>query len=123
MKMLARTAAIHGLCRHWPAAAATRLTTWSRAGVATLTGGAAGTTTVVPGTEYLYGVGCAADGDCLLAGASTAGTHNFGTGVLVRDDAGTLRPARALPGTNGLGQTVCRFTTGDCISAGAAFGR
>ena len=91
--------------------------------VATLTGGNAGTTTVVPGTEYLYGVGCAADGDCLLAGVSSVGTRDFGTGVIVRDDAGTLSSAGEIPGTNGLGQTICAATTSDCISAGAAFGR
>jgi hypothetical protein len=90
--------------------------------VATLTG-TTETTTVVPGTEYLYGVGCAASGGCLLAGTSTVGTRNFGTGVLVGDDGGTLGPARTVPGTNGLGQTLCTLTVGDCISAGAAFSR
>jgi hypothetical protein len=89
--------------------------------VATLVGGAAGTTTVVRGTEYLYGAGCAADGDCLLAGASSVGAHNFGNGVLVEDNGGTLLAARSVPGTNGLGQTICGSTTGDCVSAGAVF--
>jgi len=89
--------------------------------VATLVAGAAGTTTVVPGTEYLYGAGCAADGDCLLAGASSVGAHNFGHGVLVGDNSGTLLAARSVPGTNGLGQTICAGTTGECVSAGAAF--
>jgi len=89
--------------------------------VATLTGGAAGTTTVVAGTEYLYGVGCAADGDCLLAGNSIAGLHNFGAGVLVPYAGGVARATRVLAGTNGLGQTVCTLTIRDCISAGAVF--
>jgi phosphatidylinositol-3-phosphatase len=91
--------------------------------VATLVGGAAGTTTVVPGTEYLYGAGCAADGQCLLAGASTVGAHNYGSGVLVTDDGGKLGRARLVAGTNGLGQTTCARAIRDCISAGAAFGR
>jgi phosphatidylinositol-3-phosphatase len=91
--------------------------------VATLVGGAAGTTTVVPGTEYLYGAGCAADGQCLLAGASTVGAHNYGSGVLVTDDGGKLGRARLVAGTNGLGQTTCGRAIRDCISAGAAFGR
>jgi hypothetical protein len=89
--------------------------------VATLVGGSAGPTTVVRGTEYLYGAGCAADGDCVLAGASSVGRHNYGNGVLVRDDDGTLLTARSVFGTNGLGQTTCGRTVGDCISAGAAF--
>jgi phosphatidylinositol-3-phosphatase len=89
--------------------------------VATLVGGKAGTTTVVRGTEYLYGAGCAADGDCLLAGASSVGAHNYGNGVLVGDNGGTLLSARSLPGTNGLGQTICGRTTRECVSAGAVF--
>jgi phosphatidylinositol-3-phosphatase len=91
--------------------------------VATLTGGVAGTTTVVPGTEYLYGVGCAADGNCLLAGVNSVGTHNFGTGVLVPYQGGKPLTARVVPGTNGLGQTVCADSLQDCVSAGAAFAR
>ena len=91
--------------------------------VFTLVEGVAGTTTVVPGTEYLYGAGCTADGDCLLAGASSVSAHNFGTGVLVVDNGGTLLPARSVPGTNGLGQTICASTTSDCVSAGAVFSR
>ncbi len=91
--------------------------------VATLVGGAAGTTTVVPGTEYLYGVGCGANGNCLLAGNSIAGLHNFGAGVLVRYVGGTPLPARVLPAAIGLGQTVCTRTIRNCISAGAAFRR
>jgi hypothetical protein len=89
--------------------------------VATLVGGAAGTTTVVPGTEYLYGVGCAADGSCLLAGNSIAGLHDYGAGVLVPYTAGTPGKAFIVRGANGLGQTVCALTTADCVSAGAAF--
>jgi hypothetical protein len=89
--------------------------------VATLAGGAAGTTTVVPGTEYLYGAGCAANGNCVLAGASSVGARSFGHGVLVGDNGGTLLAARSVPGTNGLGQTICASTTGECVSAGAVF--
>jgi phosphatidylinositol-3-phosphatase len=91
--------------------------------VATLVGGAAGSTTVVPGTEYLYGAGCAADGPCLLAGASTVGTRGYGSGVLVTDDRGKLGSARLVADANGLGQTSCARTIWSCISAGAAFGR
>lgn len=76
---------------------------------------------MVPGTEYLYGAGCAADGDCVLAGASSVGAHNFGSGVLVGDSGGALLAARSVSGTNGLGQTVCGATTGECVSAGAVF--
>lgn len=91
--------------------------------VATLRGGSTETTTVVQGTEYLYGVGCAADGNCLLAGNGIAGLHNFGTGVLVPYLAGAPLAVRVLPGTNGLGQTVCGRTIGDCVSAGAVYRR
>lgn len=89
--------------------------------VATLTGGSQESTKVVGGTEYLYGVGCAADGDCLLAGVNSVGAHNFGTGVLIGDDAGALSAVRVVPDTNGLGQTVCGPTIRQCISAGAVF--
>jgi hypothetical protein len=91
--------------------------------VATLVNGQPGSTRVVPGTSYLYGVGCAADGSCLLAGASPVSTHSFGTGVLVGDRAGTLTATRTVPGSEGLGQTVCGQAAGDCVSAGASFGR
>jgi phosphatidylinositol-3-phosphatase len=91
--------------------------------VATLTGGAAGTTTVVPGTEYLYGVGCAADGNCLLAGASSVDPQEFGTGVFVTDDGGTLGSADPVPYASGLGQVSCGASLADCISAGAVLGR
>jgi hypothetical protein len=91
--------------------------------VATLTGGAAGTTTVVPGTEYLYGVGCATDGNCLLAGASSVDPQEFGTGVLVTDDGGMLGSADPVPYANGLGQVSCGESLADCLSAGAVLGR
>ncbi len=91
--------------------------------VATLTGGVAGTTTVVPGTEYLYGGGGAPDGNCLLAGVNSVGTHNFGTGVLVPFSSGKPLTAHVVPGTNGLGQTICSGSLGDCVSAGVAIGR
>ncbi len=77
----------------------------------------------MPGTEYLYGVGCAADGDCLLAGVNSVGTHNFGAGVLVPYGSGKPLTAHVVPGTNGLGQTICSGSLGDCVSAGAAIGR
>jgi hypothetical protein len=90
--------------------------------VATLTGKAS-TTTVVAGSEYLYGVGCVSAGTCLLAGASSVSSHDFGTGVLVPYVGGKPLAVRVVPGTNGLGQTICAASLSDCVSAGAAFVR
>lgn len=46
--------------------------------LATLTGGTKEKATVVPGTEYLYGIGCTPGGLCLLTGVGTAGAHSSG---------------------------------------------
>lgn len=86
--------------------------------VATLSGGAIGSPIVVSGTEYLYGVGCAVDGSCLLAGASTPGL-GYSTGVLVRDNGHLVSGASVIPGSNGLGQTLCGTDLSDCTSVGA----
>lgn len=91
--------------------------------VTTLAGGKAGSTQVVPGTGYLYGVGCASDGTCLLSGATAVGTAGFGTGVLVPYVGGAPLAPRAVPGSNGLGQMTCEPNIGDCVSVGAVFGR
>ncbi len=88
--------------------------------VATLSGTNV-TASVVPGTEYLYGVGCAADGTCLLAGASSPGLHQS-VGVLVNDVSGELSGAMTVPGTNGLGQTICGASLADCETVGAGAG-
>ncbi len=88
---------------------------------ATLSGGSTEKTTVVHGTEYLYGVGCRADGDCLLAGVNSVDAHEYGSGVFVTFNAGKLSPARVIPGSNGLGQTICARAIDYCVSAAAAF--
>lgn len=87
--------------------------------VATLSGETAAST-VEPGTEYLYGVGCAVDGSCLLAGASSPGLGQS-AGVLVQDVGGELSGAMTVPGTSGLGQTLCGTGLTDCeaVAAGA----
>jgi hypothetical protein len=93
----------------------------SQGTVTALTGGVMGTTQAVAGTSYLYGVGCTPDGTCTLAGTSPLGNHVYGTGVLSHYYDGVGLPARKVPGTNGLGQTVCGLTTSDCTSVGADF--
>jgi hypothetical protein len=90
--------------------------------VTTLAAGKAGPVQPVPGTEYLYGVGCAPGGDCLLAGTSQVGVTQYGHGVLVTDNRGVLGRVRNVPGTNGLGQVVCGASTSDCVTVGAAAG-
>jgi hypothetical protein len=90
--------------------------------VTTLAAGQAGPVQPVPGTEYLYGVGCAPGGDCLLAGTSQAGVTQYGHGVLVTDSRGVLGRVRNVPGTNGLGQVACGASTSDCVTVGAAAG-
>ena len=79
------------------------------------------TTSVAPGTEYLYGVGCIADGSCVLAGAGAPGLGQS-AGVLVDDVGGQLSGAKTIPGTNGIGQTLCGTSLTDCESAGAGAG-
>jgi hypothetical protein len=85
--------------------------------VATLSGTTV-TSSVVSGTEYLYGVGCGADGSCLLAGASSPGLGQS-RGVLAHDVGGKLSGAMTVPGTSGLGQTICGASPADCETAGA----
>ncbi len=86
--------------------------------VATLSSGAISSPTVVSGTEYLYGVGCDPDGSCLLAGASTPGL-GYSSGVFARDYGTLVSGAHKVPGTNGLGQTICGVALTDCTSVGA----
>ena len=90
--------------------------------VSTLAGGKAGPVRLVAGTEYLYGVGCAPGGDCLLAGTSQVGVTQYGHGVLVTDNGGALGRVRDVPGTNGFGQVACGASTSDCVTVGAAAG-
>ena len=87
--------------------------------VDTLIAGTVGQGQLVPGTENLYGVGCALDGDCLLAGASQVGAGGYGHGVTLADTGGALGAVRAVPGTNGLGQTVCGLDDQDCVTVGS----
>jgi phosphatidylinositol-3-phosphatase len=82
--------------------------------VDTLVDGAIGQGDLVPGTENLYGVGCAIDGNCLISGASQVGAGAYSHGVVLADTAGTLGAPRAVPGTNGLGQAVCGLDDQDC---------
>ena len=93
----------------------------SQGTVTALKNGVMGATQAVAGTSYLYGVGCSPAGSCTLAGTSPLGNHLYGTGVLSHYYDGVGLPARKVDGTNGLGQTVCGLTTGDCTSVGAAF--
>ncbi len=89
--------------------------------VATLVGGRHGTVTLVPGTEYLYGVGCTPDGSCLLAGASQVGPTGYSHGVLLdRDSRGDLGAVVSAPAANGLGQVACGVRLNTCLSVGAA---
>lgn len=88
--------------------------------VTSLTHGKAGPVRPVPGTEYLYGVGCAPGGDCLLAGASQAGPTGYSHGVLLTDNGGVLGRVRNVLGTNGFGQVACGASTSHCVTVGAA---
>jgi phosphatidylinositol-3-phosphatase len=87
--------------------------------VGSLVNGSVGPDQEVPGTEYLYGVGCALDGDCLLTGASKPGTDGYSSGVTVADTDGQVGTVTKLPGTNGLGQTQCGVEIGDCTTVGS----
>jgi hypothetical protein len=88
--------------------------------VATLDGSNV-TSSVVSGTEYLYGVGCGADGSCLLAGASSPGLGQS-RGVLADEVNGKLSGAQIVPGASGLGQTICGTGLTDCETVGAGSG-
>jgi hypothetical protein len=85
-----------------------------------LTNGTADPVKLVPGTEYLYGAGCSSGSDCLLAGASQAGTTGFSHGVVLDDHDSRLGAIRSLPGSNGFGQVACGATLSQCVTVGAA---
>ena len=88
--------------------------------VSTLVDGQAGTTQVVTGTWYLYGVGCDAEA-CLLAGAGTPGPDGYNAGaVSTYADGSAATPAR-LPGANGFGQVLCAGAALSCVSVGAMY--
>ncbi len=89
--------------------------------LATLTGGTKEKATVVPGTEYLYGIGCTPGGLCLLTGVGTAGAHSSGAGVVVGYSGDVLSAPHVLAGASGFGQVACGITAAGCVSAGAAF--
>jgi hypothetical protein len=89
--------------------------------VTTLTGGVAGPIQLVPGTEYLYGVGCTAAGDCLVAGASQVGVTGSSHGVVLDDDDNALGRVRNIPDTNGFGQVSCGAALTACATVGAAY--
>jgi hypothetical protein len=80
--------------------------------------GTIGTPAVVSGTEYLYGVGCATNGSCLLTGAGQPGLR-YGTGVMAQDHGRLISGAHTVRGTNGIGQTMCGTDLSDCMSVGA----
>jgi hypothetical protein len=87
--------------------------------VDTLSDGTIGQGDLAPGTEDLYGVGCAIDGNCLITGASQVGAGAYSHGVTLTDTAGALGPVRAAPGTNGLGQAACGLDDQDCVTVGS----
>lgn len=89
--------------------------------VSTLVNGQLGTTQVVSGTEYLYGVGCIANGDCVLTGASTPGTSGYSVGTDTQYDNGVAKSTRSVPGTNGFGQVLCGAELQGCVAVGAAY--
>jgi hypothetical protein len=80
----------------------------------------AGPVQLVPGTEYLYGVGCTAAGDCLVAGASQVDVKGYSHGVLLDDDNNALGPVRNIPDSNGFGQVACGTALTACATVGAA---
>jgi len=88
--------------------------------VTTLTGGVAGPVQLVPGTEYLYGVGCTAARGCLLAGASQVGVTGYSHGVVLDDVNNVLGRVRNIPDSNGFGQVGCGTALSECATVGAA---
>jgi hypothetical protein len=74
--------------------------------VGTLTDGKVGTTTVVTGTEYLYGVACESASACVATGAGVPGASGYSAGVVVNLAGGKATAVTTVRDTNGYGQVI-----------------
>ncbi len=86
--------------------------------VGTLVNGSVGALSDGAWHRYLYGVGCALDGDCLLTGASKPGQPATATASPFPTQR-SVGAVTQLPATNGLGQTRCGVGIGDCTTVGS----
>lgn len=89
--------------------------------VSTLVNGQIGTTQVVPGTVYAYGVGCDTTGDCIITGASTPGANGYSTGTVTPFIGGAVQATRRVASSNGFGQVSCQADLESCEAVGAAY--
>jgi hypothetical protein len=88
--------------------------------IGTLVNDQVGTTTVVNGTEYLYGVGCASAASCVVTGAGTPRKDGYSSGVVVPVTSGVAGKGTTVAGTNGFGQVVPHGKDG-YLAVGAAY--
>jgi hypothetical protein len=88
--------------------------------VGTLVGGKIGKTTVVKGTEYLYGVGCASSTSCVVTGAGVQASNGYSSGVVDSLTSGVPGKVKTVAGANGFGQ-VLSTGGGAYVTVGASY--
>jgi phosphatidylinositol-3-phosphatase len=74
--------------------------------IGTLVDGKAGKTTVVTGTEYLYGVACGSASACVATGAGVPGASGYSSGVVVNLAGGKATAVTTVRDSNGYGQVI-----------------
>ena len=88
--------------------------------IGTLVNGAAGATTVVKGTEYLYGVGCASATSRVVTGAGTPRKDGYSSGVVAPVTSGVAGNVKTVAYANGFGQVIPHGKDG-YLAVGAAY--
>ena len=88
--------------------------------VGTLAGGKIGKTTVVKGTEYLYGVGCASSTSCVVTGAGVQASNGYSSGVVASLTRGVPGKVKTVAHANGFGQ-VLSTGHGAYVTVGATY--
>jgi phosphatidylinositol-3-phosphatase len=74
--------------------------------IGTLVNGKIGPTTVVKGTEYLYGVGCASSISCVITGAGIQASNGYSSGVVDSLTGGVPGKVKTVAHASGLGQVL-----------------
>jgi hypothetical protein len=74
--------------------------------IGTLVNGKAGKTTVVTGTEYLYGVACGSASACVATGAGVPSAAGYSSGVVVNLAGGKATAVTTVRDSNGYGQVI-----------------
>ncbi len=87
--------------------------------IGTLVNGRVAATTVVTGTEYLYGVACGSASACVATGAGVPDASGHSSGVVVDLAGGKAASVSTVRGSNGYGQVI-PYRNG-YVAVGAAY--